>query len=281
MHIPLDEVIYFDAITSTPSTGAAVDADAAPTFAVYEEATDTDIGVGGNMTKRTALTGNYRGLFTASAANGFEVGKWYSVIGSGIVGGVTGKAVLKSFRIVGAEDLAGYPKTDVHSLRGDAQSAIDLQDFADNGYDPATNLTAADTTHINGTPAAGVALVPATVQTIANNAISADSIAAAAVTKIQSGLATAAALASEGNNIAAILADTNELQTDWANSGRLDTLLDTVVATTLLTRQIVGNKHTVVESPAGTFTISVRNDADDATVRTIVYIPATGARTVS
>lgn len=281
MQIPLDEVVYFDAITSTPSTGAAVDADAAPTFAVYEEATDTDIGVGGNMTKRTSLTGNYRGSFTASTANGFEVGKWYSVIVTGVVGSVTGKAVAKSFRIVGAEELAGYPKADIHGLRGDAQSAIDLKDFADTGYDPATHLTASDVTHINGTAADGVALVPATVQTIANNAISADSIAAAAVTKIQTGLATAAALTAEGQNIAAILADTNELQADWANGGRLDTLLDTVVATTLLTRQIVGNKHTVVEAPAGTFTISVRNDTDDATVRTIVYVPATGARTVS
>lgn len=82
-------------------------------------------------------------------------------------------------------------------------------------------------------------------------------------------------------NLDLILADTNELQTDWANGGRLDLLLDASVANALLAKQILGNKHTVVESPAGTFTISVRNDADDATVRTIVYIPATGARTVS
>lgn len=101
------------------------------------------------------------------------------------------------------------------------------------------------------------------------------------ITDIQNGLATAAALATAQGNITSILGDTNELQTDWANGGRLDLLLDTLIATTLLTRQIVGNKHTVVESPSGTFTISVRNDADDATVRTIVYIPATGARTVS
>lgn len=109
MNIPLDEVLYFDAITSTPSTGAAVDADSTPTFACYEEGTDTDIGVGGNMTKRTSLTGNYRGTFTLSAANGFEVGKWYSVVVSAVVGGVTGKAVVKNFRLVAAEATAGYP----------------------------------------------------------------------------------------------------------------------------------------------------------------------------
>ncbi len=120
MNIPLDEVIYFDCITSTPSTGAAVDADSTPTFAVYEEATDTDIGVGGNLTKRTSLTGNYRGTFTLSAANGFEVGKWYNVIGSAVVGGVTGKAVLKNFRVVAAEAIAGKAKVDVDAALGTA-----------------------------------------------------------------------------------------------------------------------------------------------------------------
>jgi len=81
--------------------------------------------------------------------------------------------------------------------------------------------------------------------------------------------------------VTSILEDTNELQTDWANGGRLDLLLDSALANALLAKQILGNKHTVVESPPGTFTITVRNDADNATVRTIVYIPATGARTVS
>ena len=51
------------------------------------------------------------------------------------------------------------------------------------------------------------------------------------VGEIQSGLATAASLATVAGyldtEIAAILADTNELQTDWANGGRLDSILDT------------------------------------------------------
>lgn len=119
MDIPLDEVIHFDGISSS-STGAAADADSTPTFAVYEESTDTDIGVGGNMTKRTSLTGNYRGSFTASAANGFEVGKWYNVIGSATIGGIATKGVLKSFRIVLAEAVAGAPKIDVTYLLGTA-----------------------------------------------------------------------------------------------------------------------------------------------------------------
>lgn len=114
--VPLDEVIHFDAITSS-LTGAAADADATPTFAVYEQDTDTDIGIGGNLTKRTSLTGNYRGSFTASAANGFEVGKWYVVIGSATIGGIATKGVLMHFRIVAAEAAAGVPKVDVDTIK--------------------------------------------------------------------------------------------------------------------------------------------------------------------
>lgn len=53
---------------------------------------------------------------------------------------------------------------------------------------------------------------------------------AAGVTSATSGLATAANLATVAGyldtEIAAILADTNELQIDWANGGRLDVILD-------------------------------------------------------
>lgn len=119
--IPLNEVVYFDAITSD-YTGANVNADSTPTFAVYEEDTDTDIGVGGNMTQRTALTGQYRGSFTMSAANGFEVGKFYSVIGSATVNGITGKADLLSFRCCSAEAVVGSIVADITSLSGSVGS---------------------------------------------------------------------------------------------------------------------------------------------------------------
>ena len=75
-----------------------------------------------------------------------------------------------------------------------------------------------------------------TAAAIATGAIDADAIATDAVTEIQSGLATAAALATVDDfldtEIAAILADTNELQTDWANGGRLDLLIDAIKAKT-------------------------------------------------
>jgi hypothetical protein len=75
-----------------------------------------------------------------------------------------------------------------------------------------------------------------TAASIATDAIDADAIAADAVTEIQSGLATAASLATVAGyldtEIAAILADTNELQTDWVDGGRLDLLVDAIKAKT-------------------------------------------------
>jgi len=59
------------------------------------------------MTKRTDKIGNYRGTFTASAANGFEVGKYYSIVVSATVGEVAGKCVASSFRLTAAETTAG------------------------------------------------------------------------------------------------------------------------------------------------------------------------------
>src|SRR5690606_30572878 len=44
-----------------------------------------------------------------------------------------------------------------------------------------------------------------------------------------SGLATASALTTVGNNVVAILADTDALQTEWADGGRLDLLIDSLV----------------------------------------------------
>lgn len=129
MNIPLDEVVHYDSITSNPSTGAATDADSAPTFEVFEEATDTAI-VSGTTTKRTGKTGNYRGTFTLSIANGFEVGKWYNVTTSGTVGGVTGKYTWK-FRLVAAEEVAGVPKVDTEYIQGDAPTVETSVEIAD------------------------------------------------------------------------------------------------------------------------------------------------------
>lgn len=126
MLIPIDEVGHFDVTTHDPATGAAIDADSAPTFDVFEEATDTPILDDQTMTKRTSLTGNYRGTFTASAANGFEAGKWYSVVVSATVDSIAAKHVAMHFRVGPAESVAGVPKVDTSHISGTAQTANDV-----------------------------------------------------------------------------------------------------------------------------------------------------------
>lgn len=123
--IPLDEVPHFDIITRDPETLVVSDADSTPTFAVFEEATDTPILSAQNFTKRTSLTGHYRGTFTASAANGFEVGKYYTVIASATVNGYADKDIVGWFRLVAAEAQAGYPKVDTQYVEGSAPEAAD------------------------------------------------------------------------------------------------------------------------------------------------------------
>lgn len=77
----------------------------------------------------------------------------------------------------------------------------------------------------------------ASVGAMAANVMTAAAAASDLTTELQSGLATAASITSLDGKIdtidnfldtevAAILADTNELQTDWADGGRLDLILD-------------------------------------------------------
>lgn len=127
--IPLDEVVHFDVVTHEPSTGAVSDADSTPQFDVFEEATDTPILSAQNFTKRTSKTGDYRGTFTASTANGFDVGKWYVVVASATVDGVAAKTVALQFRLGPAESVEGYQPVDVALSDGDpVPTAADVAD---------------------------------------------------------------------------------------------------------------------------------------------------------
>jgi hypothetical protein len=98
MNPSLTETIYADFITSSPTTGAAVDADSLPTCEVFEDNTDTAI-LSPTVVKRTGKTGNYRIPIACTAGNGFEAGKSYNVIVSATVGAVAAKAVVQTFQI--------------------------------------------------------------------------------------------------------------------------------------------------------------------------------------
>ncbi len=116
--IPLNNFVHFDLITYTPSTLAAVDADSPPVFSVFEDDTDTPLLSAVAMTKRTSLTGNYRGQFQPVVADNFTVGSWYSVICSAVVSGVTRKVVVLHFRLAPAEDQTAMQKVDVGAFGG-------------------------------------------------------------------------------------------------------------------------------------------------------------------
>lgn len=107
MNPSLEETIYVDFITSSPTTGAAIDADSTPTCEVFEDATDTSV-LSPIVTKRSGKTGNYRVPVVCSTANGFEAGKSYNVLVSATVGGVAAKAVVATFqtRTNDVDDLA-------------------------------------------------------------------------------------------------------------------------------------------------------------------------------
>lgn len=91
----IDDVLTFAVNTHNPSTGAASDADSAPTYRVYEEETATPILTGTMaLLDSTNTTGFYSEAITLSAANGFEVGKSYNIYIEAAVSSVTGTTSL-------------------------------------------------------------------------------------------------------------------------------------------------------------------------------------------
>ena len=126
MNPKLTETITVDFITSSPTTGAAIDADSLPTCEVFEDTTDVAI-LAPTVTKRSAKTGNYRVAVAVTTANGFEAGKSYNVIVAATVGTVAAKAVVQTFQVrTNSEDdlatqasvttLSGYVDTEVAAI---------------------------------------------------------------------------------------------------------------------------------------------------------------------
>ena len=87
----IDDALTFPAITHLATTGALTDADGDPAYRVYENETGTPI-LTGTMSKLddANTTGFYSEAITLSAANGFEVGKCYTIYITAAVSSVTG-----------------------------------------------------------------------------------------------------------------------------------------------------------------------------------------------
>jgi hypothetical protein len=108
--------------------------------------------------------------------------------------------------VTGVPDASGYFPADAVALHGDATAAENAEKFFDGtGYAGTNNVIPTVTTLTGHTPQTG------------------DSYA---IVNGDHGLV------SIQDDIDAILADTNELQADWANGGRLDLLLDATLADT-------------------------------------------------
>lgn len=76
----IDDTLTFSVLTLSPTTGGVADADAVPTYRVYEDEASTAIATGSMAKLDDAnTTGFYTEQLTLSTANGYERGKSYTV----------------------------------------------------------------------------------------------------------------------------------------------------------------------------------------------------------
>jgi hypothetical protein len=276
----IDDVLRVHIQTSSVTTGAAADADAAPTWRVYEDDTATPVTTGSFITLNAQI-GFYVANITLAAAIGYEVGKQYairtqatvaSIIGAdvhsfqiqsevrlaagAITAGVITAGALQGFTLgsvagtvgsvaaavtvnatsqaaiadaVWAETAAGY--TTAGSMGFQLAQADSIGALVNAIWDePKANHTTADTygeyidATLSGIGAAGAVTVGATSQAAIAAAVQALAltISSTAVSAIQNGLATAAALDTVDNfldtEIAAIKSKTDQLTFGVANA---------------------------------------------------------------
>lgn len=123
----IDDVLIFPANTHTAATGAATDADAVPDYRVYENETGTAILTGSMAKLDDANTvGFYSEQITLSAANGFEVGKCYTIYIAATVASVVG-TMSYTFQVEAALATAASIPTVADILAGVIEGAITLK----------------------------------------------------------------------------------------------------------------------------------------------------------
>lgn len=160
-HYKLDQYFEFTFSTQRFDTGAATDADATPTYRVYEENNDTVIANGDTAKRDDAnTTGYYYVRGQCTTALGYEVGKTYEVRVAGTVNSVAGAAVVGRFAILPAavwDSLYGgtdYLPVDTVQVEGaDATDTI-----RDSVVDDATRIDASALNTLSGhDPGAAIA----------------------------------------------------------------------------------------------------------------------------
>ena len=153
-----------------------------------------------------------------------------------------------------------YQQVDVIQVGSTTQSATDLKDFADTGYNPVTHKVAgvvlADTCTTCTTTTTNTDLTAFAADYTAARAGYLDELAAA---NLPTDIANVKA------ETATIVTDTNELQTDWHDGGRLDLLIDDVLADTNeleLDWKNGGRLDLIIDSLALEATVAALNDID-------------------
>jgi hypothetical protein len=251
----IDDVLRVHIQTSSVTTGAATDADAAPSWRVYEDDTATPVTTG-SFSTLNAQVGFYAAAITLAAAIGYEVGKSYAIRTQATVGGVIG-ADVHSFQIQSEVRLAAG------AITAGVITAGALQGF-----------TLGSVAGTVGSVAAAV-----TVGSTSASAIQNGLATQASVDTIDNFLDTevAAILAAVDTEVSAILADTNELQTDWADGGRLDLILDARASQAsvntvddFLDTEVAAIKAVTDLLPDGGALTSIATAANLATVDTVV-----------
>ena len=241
----LSTVIYGKFTTFRPSTGAAFTLGGTPALSVYKDNSNTQSTTGVTLTADfDSLTGlNHFAIDTSADGTFYSAGSNFDiVITTGTVDSVSVVgSVVASFSI--RKTSALKPTTAGRTLDVSATGEAGL-DWANIGS-PTTAVNLSGTNidvdqvvasvsgavgSVTGDVGGNVTGSVGTVNALAANVITAAATATDFTTEIQAGLATSADLSTVAGyldtEIAAILADTNELQTDWANGGRLDLILD-------------------------------------------------------
>jgi hypothetical protein len=117
----IDDFLTFGARAHTPATSADVDADAVPTYDVYEDETGTPIVSAQDMAKLNdaGSLGLYSERIQLTVAIGYELGKMYHIDVHTVVGGVT-SSELHVFQMEAHVDAA--------SISAPQSSAADISD---------------------------------------------------------------------------------------------------------------------------------------------------------
>jgi hypothetical protein len=116
MTVKLEDTIYLHIGTSSPTTGAATNADTPPTVTIEEDG----VALGYSPTPANVAVGLYRVTIVASAANGFEAGRRYSVYAVAAVNSITGRDGIAEFEVVarGLDDLAPEAGGNIATIMG-------------------------------------------------------------------------------------------------------------------------------------------------------------------